>query len=61
MTDREMLELCLQAFEAIPKAETSKLFMKRMSWVHVAYTGPAPYRLAKAMQQRLRKHLGKED
>jgi len=58
MTDREMLEFCLEAFEAAITATTSKAFMKRQSFVHVFYGGTASSRLAKQMQKRLRQHLG---
>lgn len=65
MTDREMLELCLEAFWAVPKAETSKRFLQRNQIdrsVHVPYVGTWSYKLAMAMHRMLRQHLGiKED
>jgi hypothetical protein len=56
MTDREMLELCLQAFASVTTANASKMLLKRMAVPHMG--GTASYRLAKTMQMKLREHLG---
>jgi hypothetical protein len=63
MTDREMLELCMDAFKALPTATTSKVFIKKYGFkdAEVVYGGTASYKLAKSMYRRLREHLGVQE
>ena len=62
MTDREMLELCHEAFRAVTTADASKRFMRNKDIPSAtAYSGTAPYKLAVAMRRSLRDHLGIED
>ena len=57
MTDREMLELCRDAFEAI-HVQRSVFFMKERSFeIGIPKGKTISQRLAATMQDKLREHL----
>jgi hypothetical protein len=58
MTDRELLQQCLAAFEAISTASTSRKLLKLLGNSPVVYAGTGPHLLAAEMSRRLRTHLG---
>ena len=60
-SDRDMLNLCLEAFEVIPVASDSRKLLKRVGIVAGAYAGNRSHVLATEMVKRLRVHLKLEE
>ena len=61
MTDKEWLELCVEAFDAIQIAKKSRSFMKkRFGETYWGYAGNGSHLLAKSMARRLREYLAQE-
>lgn len=56
-TDQDMLRLCLEAFEAIPKGDDSRKLLKKIGIVAGPYAGYRSHVLALEMVERLRVHL----
>jgi hypothetical protein len=56
-TDREMLDECLRAFEAIPVSAKARKVLKAMGKTPGAYAGNGSHILAHQMVLRLREHL----
>lgn len=58
MTDRDLLELCAIAFDAIPQAAKSRRVMKKhLKMTPGAYAGNGSHLLAKAMADKVCLHL----
>jgi hypothetical protein len=57
LSDRELLEDCLKAFEAIPIAAASRKMLKHLGQQPVAYAGNGSHILARVMADELRHHL----
>jgi hypothetical protein len=57
ITDRELLEECLTAFEAIPVAANSRKVLKKWGKVTAAYSGNRSHVLAGYMAQLIRDHI----
>lgn len=57
MTDREMLELCIEAFAATLTADKARKLLKKMGAQPKAYAGVGSHILAKAMADKIRTHL----
>lgn len=61
MTDRELLMLCIDAFDAIPvSGNARKLMKKQLKIVPGAYAGNGSHILAKLMAEKIRGHCNVE-
>lgn len=58
MTDRELLELCREAFQAIPLSAAARKMLKKMGQIPGAYAGNGSHILARAMVVEIDKHTG---
>jgi hypothetical protein len=56
--DRDILKQCLEAFEAIPVAASSRKMLKRLGVEPGAYAGNGSHLLARQMAKEIRRHLG---
>ena len=56
--ERAMLEICLQAFDAIPTSAASRKMLKKLGKTPGAYAGNGSHILAREMAAKLRDHLG---
>lgn len=60
MTDRELLEECLLAFEAIPISAKARKLLKKMDRTPGAYAGNGSHILAHEMVLKLCAHLNRD-
>jgi hypothetical protein len=58
LTDRELLQDCLEAFDAIPVAAKARKMLKKIGQVPGAYAGNGSHILAAKMAESIRRHLG---
>ena len=56
-TDRELLEECLAAFEAIPVANAAKKFLRKRGTPGRIGAGNGSWQLADVMARAIRSHL----
>lgn len=56
-TNREMLELCVEAFDALPVAAKSRKVLKDLGEQVQSYAGNRSHVLAATMARIVRKHL----
>jgi hypothetical protein len=57
ITDRELLQDCLDAFEAIPVAANARKILKKFEQKTAAYGGNRSHVLARYMAETIRLHL----
>jgi hypothetical protein len=58
MTDRDLLKLCLDAFEAIPVAASARKMLKALKRQPGAYDGNGSHILCKEMAAIIRERIG---
>jgi hypothetical protein len=58
MTDRELLKLCREAFEAIPVAAKARKMLKELERVPSAYTGNGSHTLCREMVDIISERVG---
>ncbi len=57
--DKEMFQLCIEAFESIPIAAKSRKMLKKLHAVPVAYSGTGSHILARVMVERIHEWLAR--
>lgn len=60
ITDRELLQDCLDAFEAVPVADKSRKVLKKFGQQSGAYAGNRSHLLANYMAKIIREHLANQ-
>ena len=58
MTDRDLLRMCLEAFEAIPVAAKARKMLKTLDRKPGAYAGNGSHILCREMAEIVRERIG---
>ena len=58
MTDRDLLKLCLEAFESIPIAANARKMLKKLERKPGAYAGNGSHILCREMVDILKERIG---
>lgn len=61
MTDNELLDLCLAAFEAMPVADRAKKVLKTIGHTSAPYAGNRSHILARVMVEMIVEHQSQKE